>query len=78
MKPLEPGRRGPVFHVTLRSGVWQVRRDSVFFGDYHLRDAAVGAACAAASAEQSRGLMAQVFEPPSLTPLPLRESHPGA
>lgn len=66
----QPARRGSVFHVTLGSGVWHVRRDGVFFGDYHFRDAAVRAAYAAAGADESRGLMAQVFEPPGSTPFP--------
>lgn len=48
MPPLEPAQSGPVFRITLGAGVWHVRRDDVFFGDYRTRDDAVGAAQAAA------------------------------
>ena len=70
MNPLEPARHGPLFHVTPGSGVWHVRRDGVFFGDYLSRSVAIHAAYAAARSDEARGLAPQVFEPPASTPLP--------
>ena len=77
MNPLEPAQHGHVFHVTPGSGVWHVRRDGVFFGDYLSRGNAIRAAYAAALSDETRGLMARVFEPPGLTPLPHHEVYLG-
>jgi hypothetical protein len=64
-----------VFHVTLGSGVWHVRRDGVFFGDYLSRGNAIRAAYAAARSEEKRGFTAKVFEPPGVRALPHHEPH---
>jgi hypothetical protein len=75
MHPHDPAEHGPVFHVTPGSGVWHVSRDGVFFGDYLSRGNAIRAAYAAARSDETHGLMALVFEPPGMTPLPHHEPH---
>ena len=75
MHRLEPALDTQVFRVTLGSGVWHVRRNDVFFGDYMTRGNAVRAACAAARVEEDRGHMAQVFEPSGTIALPHHEPH---
>ena len=78
MHPHESARQTQVFRITLGSGVWHVRRNDVFFGDYMTRDNAVRGACAAARSEEGRGHLAQVFEPPGTVALPHHEAHLGA
>ena len=78
MQLTEPLQQSQVFRVTLGSGVWHVRRNDVFFGDYLTRDNAVLAAYAAARTEEGRGRTAQVFEPPGAVALPHHEAYPGA
>jgi hypothetical protein len=78
MHRLEPAQDTQVFRVTLGSGVWHVRRNDVFFGDYLTRGNAIRAACAAARIEEHRGYVAQVFEPPGTMALPHHEPHLGA
>ena len=78
MRPLESAPPRGVFRVTLRTGIWNVSRNDVFFGDYRTRGNAVRAAYAAARAEEGRGGMAQVFAPPGTLALPHHEPHLGA
>jgi len=78
MLPLESAPPSGVFRVTLRTGIWNVSRNDVFYGDYHTRGNAVRAAYAAARAEEGRGRTAQVFAPPGTVALPHHESHLGA
>jgi len=75
MRPLEPAEPIRVFHVTLGPGVWHVRRDGVFFGDYLSRGDAIRGAYAAARSEENRGFMAEVFAPPGVMALPHHEPH---
>jgi hypothetical protein len=78
MHPLEPVQLSQTFRVTLRTGVWNVSRDGVFFGDYMTRGNAIRAAYAGARIEEGRGRLAQVFEPPGAVALPHHEPHFGA
>jgi hypothetical protein len=63
-------RAGSTFRVELRSGVWTVTRDQVFYGDYFSREQAVQSACSGARAVEARGGTARVLAPPGETPLP--------
>lgn len=78
MRPIESLQQSQVFRITLGSGVWHVRRNEVFFGDYLTRGNAVRAACAAARTEEARGRRAEVFEPPGAAAVPHHEPHLGA
>jgi hypothetical protein len=49
-----------VFRTSLRSGVWSVTRDAVFYGDYLSRTDALVGACSAARAVESLGGSAEV------------------
>lgn len=53
-----PGRTprpGVTFHATLRSGVWSVTKDHVFYGDYFSRGQAIASACYGARAVEAIG-----------------------
>jgi len=78
MHSTEPLEQSEVFRVTLGSGVWHVKRNDTFFGDYLTRGNAVRAACAAACMQEERGRAVQVFEPPATVALPHHEPHLGA
>ncbi len=78
MPPLESAPPSRVFRIALRSGIWNVSRNDVFFGDYRTRGNAVRAACEAARIEEGRGRLAQVFEPPGRVALPHHEPHLSA
>jgi len=57
------GRRS-TFRVLLRSAVWSVTKDDVFYGDYLTRAEAVEGACAAACAVDAQGGTATVVAEP--------------
>jgi hypothetical protein len=78
MHPLESAPPSRVFRVTLRTGIWNVSRNDVFFGDYRTRGDAVRAAYAAARTEAGRGRLAQVFAPPGKVALSHHEPHRDA
>ena len=48
------------FRAVQRGDIWEVRRDSVFYGDYLSREQAVQGACVGARAVESRGGVACV------------------
>jgi hypothetical protein len=50
-----------IFHVQLRSGVWGVKLDGVFFGDYHALSDAMGNVQERARALQAAGRSVQVI-----------------
>ena len=50
------------FRAVLRSGVWSVTRDDIFYGDYLARAEALRAACSAARAVEARGGTARVID----------------
>ena len=56
--------------ATLRSGVWSVTRDDVFYGDFLSRAEAVRQACLATRAFEARGGVARVFAAPGETLIP--------
>jgi hypothetical protein len=62
--------RSCTFRAALRSGVWTVTRDEVFYGDFLTRAEAVRQACLAARAFEARGGEARVLAPPGETPIP--------
>lgn len=78
MNRIEPVQQSQVFLITWGSGIWHVRRNNVFFGDYLTRGNAIRGACAGARTEEERGRVAQVFEPPGTVALPHHEPHLGA
>jgi len=75
MNRIEPVQQSQVFRITLGSGIWHVRRNDVFYGDYLTRGNAIRGACAGARTEEERGRVAQVFEPPNTVAHPHHESH---
>jgi hypothetical protein len=52
------------FRAVLRGEVWEVRRDSAFYGDYLSREQAIQGACLGARAVESRGGAACVLVDP--------------
>jgi hypothetical protein len=58
------------FRATQRSGVWQVTRDNVFYGEYLTRQEAVASACSAARSYEARGGMSRVLCCPNETTIP--------
>jgi hypothetical protein len=59
-------RVGPsTFRALQRGDVWEVRRDSAFYGDYLSRDQAIQGACLGARAVESRGGLALVLVGPT-------------
>lgn len=62
---VEPAPRPPIaFRVRRRTGVWEVTRDSRFFGDYHAETLALEAAEAAIRTITARGGSAALFRAP--------------
>jgi hypothetical protein len=57
--------RGPnrdtTFRTTLRSGVWAVTKNNVFYGDYFSRNQAIRSACYGARAVETTGGVARVL-----------------
>jgi hypothetical protein len=58
------------FRTSVRSGVWQVTRDHIFYGDFLTREAAVRSACEAARSFEASGGLARVLAPPGETLVP--------
>ncbi|HEY8571923.1 hypothetical protein [Phenylobacterium sp.] len=63
---IDAGRAGRTctFRASSRSGVWQVTRDHVFYGDYLTREDALRSACDAARTFDAAGGTARVVAPP--------------
>ncbi|MCR5879136.1 hypothetical protein [Phenylobacterium sp. J367] len=76
MSLLDARPRDCTFRAILRSGVWSVTRDHVFYGDFLTRAEALRQACAAAIAVEALGGTARVLAPPGETLVPHRGVKP--
>lgn len=77
MSPLAADRPGDcTFRVSVRSGVWSVTRDHVFYGDYLSRTEALRGACSAACSAEALGGTARVLAPPGDTLIPHHDPRP--
>lgn len=72
MSPSAERHRVSTFRIGLRSGVWTVTKDQVFYGDYHSQDQALKSACSGARAIEAKGGLARVLAPGE-TPVPYAE-----
>lgn len=62
MRPSTPGsNRDITFRAALRSGVWAVTKNNVFYGDYLDRTQAIRSACYGARAVEAAGGQARVL-----------------
>lgn len=78
MSVFDARARDCTFRASLRSGVWSVTRDHVFYGDFLSRAEALRQACAAAVAVEALGGTARVLAPPGETLVPHRDAKPLA